>query len=150
MMHFQHSIMVGIMQILNSEEALLIDSIILTSPVIPSFWNTDNVKRTGRIEVYLMTNCDYHCWADTADELKMASIERIEEGDGMITVYFNSPYQVLWFQISSSTTFSDFWFSWVPHDPTRFTKVELDGGFSEDPPKLRPVYTSAGPCVVAK
>ena len=24
----------------------------------------------------------------------MASIERIEEGDGVITVYFNSPYEV--------------------------------------------------------
>ena len=29
-------------------------------------------------------------------------------------------------------------------------KVELEGGFSSEPPKLRPVYTSAGPCVVAK
>ena len=51
----------------------------------------------------------------------------------------------------SNLLFNHFlWFSWVPHDPIRFIKVELDGGFSEDPPKLRPVYTSAGPCVVAK
>ena len=29
-----------------------------------------------------------------ANQAQMASIERIEEGDGVITVYFNSPYEV--------------------------------------------------------
>ena len=29
-----------------------------------------------------------------AEGIQMASIERIEEGDGVITVYFNSPYEV--------------------------------------------------------
>ena len=58
------------------------------------FWlNDDGEHRTkrGEDDVWLLIDIKRvlpFFW------VKMASIERIEEGDGVITVYFNSPYEV--------------------------------------------------------